>query len=181
MKNIFLLLLFTCFGVCATAQTQSSECVRAVPQPIVIRKIFPKTTFSLRKDKSYPFESIGFEKVYFKNGDKLVIENGGCENFSLNFQFETSRFIGKPTDAKFWYQKAIQLMQEIQSGINAPIAIRKGVKALNSYLQKTSRPKFNQEIDFGGREIRDVTWLVGVKKISQNSYKIELFFTTGPL
>ena len=59
-------------------------------------------------------------------------------------------------------------MKEIQSGINAPIAIRKGVKALNSYLQKTSRPKFNQEIDFGGNDIRDITSLVGVKKLGKN-------------
>ena len=181
MKIILLFLLFTCFGVCANAQTQSSECVRGAPQPIVIRKRFPKTVFSLRKNKAYPFELTGFETVNFKNGGKLVIENGGCENFTLIFRFETGRFSGKPNDVKFWYQKAIQLMQEIQSGIKAPVAIRKGVKALNSYLQKTLHPKFNQEIDFGGREIRDVTSLIGVKKLSQKNYKIELFFTTGPL
>lgn len=181
MKIIFLFLLFICSAFFVNAQTQSSECVRAAPQPIVIKRFFPKTTFLLKKNKAYPFELTGFETVNLKNGDKLVIENGGCENFSLSFRFETSRFIGKPTDAKFWYQKAIQLMQKIQSGIDAPIAIRKGIKALNSYLQKTLHPKFNQEIDFGGREIRDVTSLVGVKKLRQKSYNIELFFTTGPL
>jgi hypothetical protein len=181
MKHLLLSLLITCFGICINAQTQSDECVRAAPKPIVIKKIFPKTTFVIKKNKAFPFELKGFETVNFKNGDKLVIENGGCENFTLIFRFETDRFSEKPADVKFWYQKSIQLMREMLSGIDAPIALRQGTNALASYLKKTSRPKFNQEIDFGGTEIRDTTSLVSVKKINQNRYKIELFFSTGPL
>ena len=136
--------------------------MRAAPKPIVIKRVFPKTTFLLKKNKAYPFESIGFETVNFKNGDKLVIENSGCENFTLIFWFETSRFIGTPNDVKLGYQTAIRLMQEIQSGIDAPIAIRKGIRALNTYATKTTHPQFNREIDFGGSDIRDFASVVGL-------------------
>jgi hypothetical protein len=74
----------------------SFECVRAEPEPVVKKNIYPKTEFRLETNKEFPFQKLGYETVEFKNGDKLLIEHVGCENYTLIFRFETKRFTAKP-------------------------------------------------------------------------------------
>lgn len=160
----------------------SYECVRATPKLIIKKQVFSKTNFTLQKNKDFPFESIGFETVEFENGDHLIIENTGCENYTLIFHFQTSRFSDKLDDARFWYRAAVQLIEQTRKGlVDETNLVANGTKALNMFIKNNKTLKFDEEIDFGGKEIRDVVTLSKVKKPKGNRYKIELSFGSGPL
>jgi len=177
-----IILLIAAFAVCGLAQkSESFECVRATPEPIIKKEVYPQTTFVLQKNKSFPFNDIGFETVKFRNGDKLTIEHSGCENYTLIFRFETSRYNGKPADARFWYKKAVQLMQQAKKGFGSNNLIDRGMKALNSYIKNNRTLRFAKEISFGGEVIRDVVFFNQVKKRKGNRYEVELSFGIGPL
>jgi len=177
-----IILLIAAFVVCGLAQqSESFECVRATPEPIIKREVYPQTTFARRKNKSLPFNDIASETVKFKNGEKLSIEHTGCENYTLIFRFETNRFKRKTADARFWYKTALELMRQAKKGFGSNDLLDNGVKALNSYIKNNKTLKYAEEISFGGEEIRDVVFLSQVKKLRGNKYQVELSFGTGPL
>jgi len=151
------------------------------PNRLLKKKFTLKPLLSCKKNKSFPFNDIGFETVKFTNGDKLTIEHSGCENYTLIFRFETSRYNGKPADARFWYKKAVQLMQQAKKGFGSNNLIDRGMKALNSYIKNNRTLRFAKEISFGGEEIRDVVFFNQVKKRKGNRYEVELSFGIGPL
>jgi hypothetical protein len=184
MKYCFASLLIIAFVLCAKGQTtQSSDCVRAIPEPIIKKTVFPKTSFKLVKGKSYPFESVGYEKVQIKNGLNLIIINSGCENYTLTFRFEVSNLSHKIEDARFWYRKAVELMLMVKKGIRTPDTglINRGTNAINSYIKKNRKLKYENYIDFGGSEIRDVAVVDKVKKQGRKKYQIEVSYGVGPL
>ena len=143
----------------------SPECVRAKPEPIINKEVFTRTSFKLEKNSEFPFEFRGYETIEFENGDKLLIKNLGCENFTLKFHFETDRFPNKTNDIRFWYQTAADLMTQTMKGIREPNYIIEQVQALNSYIEKNKRHKFNEEIEVGDGSKETVT-LEKIKKIN---------------
>lgn len=165
----------------AANDENSFECVRAEPEPIIKKEVFPKTTFRLEKNKEFPHQNLGYETVEFENDDKLLIENIGCENFTLVFHFETDRFNGKTDDVRFWYKIATELLAQTDKGIGEQYSIKNELKALNSHIKKTKQLKFNEEIDYCGTEIRCVILLDEVKKLENNNMEIIVSFGTGPL
>ena len=139
---------------------QTEDCTRAVPESIVKKSVFPQTTFDLSEDKR-----TGTETVTFSDGDKLIITNTGCEYYYLSFRFETKRFSARTTDTKYWFKRAVELIEKTESGINdAPIQMKKAAAALKSHLKRTKKPQFGEEIDYGGNDIRT---FVTVKKIQK--------------
>lgn len=165
----------------AANDENSFECVRAEPEPIIKKEVFPKTTFRLEKNKEFPHQNLGYETVEFENGDKLLIENVGCENYTLIFHFETDRFTGKTDDVRFWYKTAAELIAQVNKGTNEPYLIKSGLKALNSYIKKNEQLKFAEEIDFGGSEIREVVTFNEIKKLKNDKVEIIISFGAGPL
>lgn len=165
----------------AVDDENSFECVRAEPEPIINKEIFPNTTFRLEKNKEFPFESLGYETVEFENGDKLLIENIGCENFTLVFHFETKRFLHDTDDARFWYKTAAGLIAQTNKGILESYKINNGLKALNSHIEKNKNLKFDEEIDYCGADIRCVITLDKVMKLENKKVEITVSFGTGPL
>lgn len=157
------------------------ECVRADPEPIIKKEVFPKTAFRLEKNKKFPFENLGYESVEFENGDKLLIENVGCENYTLIFNFETGRFEKDEKDVRFWYETAVKLIEAAQKGIREPYLVKDGVKALKKHIKTEKKLEYSKEIDFGGSDIRDVVTLEGVEKLDTGRFKVTLSFGTGPL
>ena len=118
LKLILLFSLVAIFVVNTSAQeATSSECTRGKPARILNKRVFPKTTFRLKKNKSYPFEYTGFETVKLKNGDNLTIKHYGCDNYSLSFRFQTSRFSGNANRVKFWYRNAVKLIIPISKNL----------------------------------------------------------------
>lgn len=168
------------------AKTQNNqdsfECIRATPESILKKTHFVESNFTLRKNEEFPFEMLGFESAKFKNGDKLLVENVGCENYTLIFRFETERFSGSLSDTKYWYQTAVRLIKQTKKGIidNAGL-IKNGTQALDSYIRKNKKPAFNEEIDFGGKEIRSVVIISEPVKRVGKAVEIEISFGIGPL
>lgn len=178
MKSLFLIILILIATFCANAQ----DCVRSIPVPILKKSVFPKKTFTLTKNKENPSEKIGYEKTKVNKDIDLTIVNAGCENYTLIFQFFVKNLNRSSNDTKYWYSKAIELMNLVKKGIRSQDInlINRGLKAISSYKNKTKNPKFENYIEFGGTEIRDTVVLDKVSKQGLKN-KIEIAFSVGSL
>jgi hypothetical protein len=164
------------------AATTEYNCVRATPEPIVKKSVFPNTKFVLKKIDDYG-QAIpnGLETVIFKNGDRLDITNSGCEMFTLNFRFETSQLTGKMKDNKYLYNRSAWLMSQMLPGLKPSLDITGGIAALKKYAAKQINPKIDKEIDYGDREIRSVVRLSQIKQLPNKKVLVEILFYYGPL
>lgn len=182
MKSCVLVILVFISTISAFAQNDEFECVRAEPVPILKKSVFPKKTFVLLGGTKDNPGKRGFEKTKVNKDIDLTIKNYGCENYTLEFQFTVKNIRRSPNETKFWYGKAIELMNLVKKGIRSMDVslVNRGLKALNSYRNKTKNPKFENYIDFGGKDIRDV---VALSKVSKKGleHKVEISFSVGPL
>ena len=176
--TLFLIILLISF-----VPVKADDCVRSVPEPIIKKTVFPNTTFKLSENKEYPAEKIGTETVKFNNGDSLVIENRGCENYTLVFKFTVSRFSSNLQNSKFWYATAIGLIEQTKRGIRKEDIwlISNGTAALKKYAGKYKTPKYDEYIEFSGDEIKESVSLNKVRKLKGAKYEIEVSFGVGPL
>jgi hypothetical protein len=162
------------------AEDPKRECVRGAAEPLVNKKYLPNSTFTLQPDSL-----TGIETVIFDNGDKLTITNHGCEYYALTFRFETSEYTRDSTLA-YWFEAAGDLMTKLIAAIDPPIDIKKGVAYLESYVLRDAKNKFrnvklNDEIDFGGKPVREFLTVNSIEKITDKKYAVELSFYKGPL
>jgi hypothetical protein len=155
--------------------TDDSGCVRGQAEPIVRKSVYPNAVFKLNNDNHS-----GTETVDFENGDRLIIENGGCEYYVLAFRFETSRFQADTTDILFWLDKGIKLVTEVEKGIDS-YHVTQGIKGLNDFLKTSKDLTLGEEIVFDDSEIRDFASVDRIQKIADKRYAIEISFATGPL
>ena len=165
----------------AAVKDLRDDCVRGQAEPIIKKTVFTKTKFILQSDSLTAIETVEFD-----NGDKLIINNWGCEYYTLTFRFETSRFQDNTTNIPYWFKKSVLLVSELYKGLDAPIDIKKGIDKLVNHididmLKNYANLKFGQEIDFGGEEIRDFVTLENVEKLTAKKFAITISFTTGPL
>lgn len=157
------------------------HCVRGEATPLVIKSVFPNTTFQLQPDSLSAIETVNFD-----NGDKLIINNYGCEYYVLTFRFETSRFQDDTTNIPFWFKKSCLLLSEIYDGIDCVISLKEGVDKLVNYIDADQPNNYQNlellhEIDFGGTDMRDVISVDRIEKMSADKYAIEITFWKGPL
>ncbi len=157
------------------------ECVRGQAEPIIKKEYFPNTTFTLQPDSLTAIETVQLD-----NGDRLTIKNWGCEYYILTFSFETTKFQQDTADLKFWYQATIQLMTSMLAGLDAPIDIKQGLVSLDRYYLNDEKNnfknlKFEDEIDFGGEEIRSFVTLERIEQINDKTFGITVSFAIGPL
>jgi hypothetical protein len=182
---LFCPVFFSLFSATMLAQGQASkpvECVRSIPQPIVKKTVFPNTNFAL-KDIDYVgvVVPLGLETVQFSNGDKVTITNSGCENFTLSFQFETSRFTGRVQDTKYWFARSVELMKQLEPGLETSLNLKQGIAMMEKYMMTTVNPSIGHEIDYGSQEIRSIVQLADVKQLGNQSFTVKVIFSTGPL
>jgi hypothetical protein len=152
MKKIiqFVALLFILICTISAKEKTNQDCTRGVAQPIISKKVYPNTTFKLNKDKLTSVET-----VIFKNGDKLIIKNEGCEYYVLKFRFETSRFQESTSDLAFWFKKSALLTSELYNGIIEANFIKRGIDKLILKTESNQNLKLGEEIDFGSDEMRE--------------------------
>jgi Fe-S cluster assembly iron-binding protein IscA len=166
----------------ATSKSPAAQCVRSIPQPIVKKSVFPNANFTL-KDIDYVgvIVPLGLETVELSNGDKVAITNSGCENFTLSFQFETSRFTGQVQDTKYWFARSVELMKQLEPGLETSINLKQGINVLDKYTRDTANPAIGHEIDYGDQEIRSIVQLADVKELGNQSFAVKVIFSIGPL
>ena len=156
---------------------QGIDCGRGQAEPVIQKAHFPNTTFILQPDSITAIET-----VTFNNGDKLIIRHWGCEYYVLTLCFETARFNADTTALKFWYITTVKLLNEVKYGIDAPIDIDKGTKALNKYISlHTFDLALQQEIDFGSNDLRSFVTFDRIEKIDDKKFGVMVSFATGPL
>lgn len=152
-----------------------SSCVRGKAEPILKKDRFPNSRFKINKNGL-----TGTESTDLKEGDKLIITNGGCEYYVLGFRFETSRFQHDTTDINFWSAKIVDLMNEITDGIDAPIDLKKGTNELRKYIAN-NEIKILEELIFEPGEIRTYLTIDRVQKMDNKKYGLEISYIVGPL
>lgn len=153
---------------------QTEDCTRSTPAPVIKKSVFPETTFKLSRDKH-----TGTETVKFVNGDRLTITNAGCEYYYLSFKFESDRFSARAAGTKYWFKQAVEFIKQIEKGVDAPVQMADAVKALKKYIKET--PKFGEEIDYGGADIRMFVIINRIKKLPGRKPVLEIAFAIGPL
>jgi len=164
-----------------TEENQNGECVRGQAEPIVKKKVYPNTTFTLQPDKLTAYETVTFD-----NKDKLIIHNWGCEYYVLTFRFETSRFQEDVKNLPFWYQKSHLLMTEIMNGLDTPFVTSKELATLKAFTDEKIKTnpesfKLEEEIDHGDSEIRNFITVDKIEKLTDKKFAIEISFSIGPL
>lgn len=177
MKYTFcvFVIYFLCYF--SNSIAQNNNCVRGQAEPVVKKLVYPNSQFQLQADSL-----TAIEIVNFSNGDKLIIRNWGCESYILTFRFETSRFLDTKNKLGFWFEKAIILMKEVENGVNAPINIKKGIKALEKHLKNSKKNnykdlKLEEEIDFGDiNGFRDFVKIDKVERLTNKQIVLEISF-----
>lgn len=155
-----------------------SDCIRGQAETVIKKSVYPNAIFKLNSDNH-----TGTETIDLKNGDKLIINNWGCEYYVLTFRFETERFSSDTTNNIYWLNKATILMKEIETGLDAPLDINGGIDAIPIYLSSLDSSTYNlgDEIVYDDDVIRDFVTLDRVQKINDRRFAIEISFATGPL
>lgn len=160
-----------------TIQDLREECIRGQAEPIVIPNKNNKANFQLQADSLTAIETFSSS-----SGDWIQINNWGCEYYTLTFKIETKKYKADTESLKYWYVKTYELMKEIETELDAPIEINDGLEALNLYVSKNVFDlKLEEEIDFGGDDIRSFVTLHSIEKNEANNYVIEISFSIGPL
>ena len=154
----------------------SSGCNRGQAVSVVKKEVYPNALFKLNDD-----HLSGTETIELKDGDKLVIKNWGCEYYVLTFRFETNRFKADTTDIKYWMDKAIILMSEIEKGLHAPLHISDGTAAIQTFLKSYKEYQLGDEIVSKEGEIRDFVTFDRIQKLGDQRFAIEISYATGPL
>lgn len=150
-------------------------CIRRQAEPVVKKNYFLATTFVLQPDSL-----TGVETVSMRNGDKLIITNWGCESYVLTFRFETAKFKANASQLRYWYIVAGKLMNEVLPGIDAPLDIKEGVRALNHYAAKNAkRLRLQSEINFSGDEAVRIVTLDSIARTQNNRTAVTISFTAG--
>ena len=165
----------------ADTLTPVTDAVRGQATRILKPSFFHSPTFVLLGDSI-----TGIETTQLENGDKLILTNCGWEYYTLGFRFETTRFEKDTTDIHFWCIKAIEMMQSIEPGLDAPIDIKLGTKKFLEFLDGDAKNNYSnvslgKEIDYGGDDIREFVWLNRIEKIDDKRIAIEINYSMGPL
>lgn len=155
-----------------------SDCIRGQAASVTKKTVYPNAIFKLNSDNH-----TGIETVDLKNGERLVINNWGCEYFVLTFRIETERFQADTTNTIYWLDKVVILMKEIEDGIDAPLNIQGGIEAIPIHMASMDSRMYElgEEIVFKDDIIRDFVTLDRVQRVSDKRFAIEVSFATGPL
>lgn len=165
----------------AKTLTPVTDAVRGQAERIFKPSFFPNSTFVLLGDSI-----TGIETTKLDNGDKLILTNCGFEYFTLAFRFETTRIQRDTADIPFWCRQAIEMMQAIEPGLDSPLDIKLGTKKLLEFLDGDASNNYSNvalqnQIDYGGDDIREFVWLKRIEKIDEKRIAIEISYSMGPL
>ena len=149
MKLIILL-----FMLSFSAWADNDECTAAEAKYIVsndIQKKLKMYTQYKKKPENNPNATL-FEKLTFKTGLKVTLEQGGCDHFSREYSFVIDRKYKKPNDIKSILQVSlIKAKQIVDIGLKLPeVEVFKNLDMKNKNLDFYEHDeKFTVEIGDG--------------------------------
>jgi hypothetical protein len=152
----------------------ADDCVRSIPQPIIIKTKYPNAKFKL-------IGRTGYETLTFQNGDMMEIENGGCEYYSLIFRFKTSTFVADSTNFKGSCEQFIMLLSKIKPAIDCPLDLKMAINSIEKLKNNKENLRLDQEIIIEPGEIRQFATINRVSKISDKVSVFEIRISIGPL
>ena len=157
-------------GFVPCSKAQDDPCVRSIPEPMLDHKLFKDAKFILNKKKR-----IGIETVTLPNGDKLKLENCGCETFTILFTLSSSKTEFSKSKLDVCYVTAAQTLTEISHNNKMPWTIRRIV----GILKKCSShpPKLGKEINIEPGEIPTAFVMDSIS----DKHTIHFHISTGPL
>ena len=85
------LLAILCLMMVSTPMHSNDDCVRALPEPIVITSHLDLSHYELKKQDSRHIEEV----IQLKTGRKVIIAQYGCVHFGLSYKFLMDKeFVG---------------------------------------------------------------------------------------
>ncbi|MCI5058660.1 MAG: hypothetical protein MRY83_21290 [Flavobacteriales bacterium] len=167
-----------------TSENENIEempCSRGPAEPIAKPGYFKSSSFVMDDD-----QISGLETIEQENGDRLIIKNWGCGYYCLTFRFETGRFAEDTTNLQFWFKKAVLLIGEINSGLEAPLNLEKGKDALINHIDLDLPNNYEnlhlgEKIHYDGQDISSLISVDRIQKLSDKKYAVEITYLYGPL
>ncbi|RTQ47858.1 hypothetical protein EJV47_18235 [Hymenobacter gummosus] len=154
---------------------QDDGCVRGLPEPVLNKAVFPTATFQLNKARRE-----GLETARLGGGTRLSLRNSGCEYYTLTFRFE-GQLGTTPTDTRGWYRQAAALLRQTAPGLQASVHPLQAATALTRAAAARAAPALNQELYYGGNDVREYVTLDQARRVGSNGYFLELTVALGPL
>lgn len=158
-----------------SAPIQDDDCVRALPEPVLKKAVFPAARFQLDKARRE-----GTETAQLGNGTRLRIRHWGCEYYTLTFRFE-GQLSPAPADLRAWYRQAAALLRQTAPGLDAPVHPLQAAAALTHAAAAKAAPALNQELHYAGEDIRETVTLEKARQTGPGGYSLELTVAVGPL
>ena len=162
--------------VTSTEDNDYYDCIRGQAESVIKKDVYPNSVFKLNTDNF-----TGTETVELKNGERLIINNWGCEYYVLTFRFEVERYNADTTDTQFWLDKAVILMKEIEPGLDAPLDIETGTTAIINFLKENKEYRLGDEFNYNDELIMDLVSVDRIQKINDKRFAVEISFAKGPL
>ncbi len=150
------------------------ECVRGLPESVVIKSKYPDATFKL-------VDRTGYETMKFENGDILEIENGGCEYYSITFSVRTSRIIADSVNFKETCNQFSTLLDQIKPAVDCPLDLEKASEIIKKLKDNQEGLNPGSEIVIEDGDIRQFANIQRVTKISDKESLFSISITIGPL
>lgn len=150
------------------------ECVRGLPEPVVIKSKYPDATFKL-------VDKVGYETLKLENGDILEIENSGCEYYSLTFSVRTTRIIADSTDFKGTCDQFATLLELIKPAVDCPVDLEKASGIIKKFKDNQEGLTFNSEIVIEDGDMRQFANVHRATKISDSESLFSITLSIGPL
>jgi hypothetical protein len=124
------------------ADQEDSICVRGEPEPLYTMKSPGVKAHSFKKRSSHEAE----EEITFKSGDKVRINNWGCEYFVNTFYYESKSIKGNNSDMTYWFKKSAEILKVLsRSNPNIVFDLEKAANTLEAKVINNKGLSFAHE------------------------------------
>ena len=162
------------------------ECSREIPKNVV------KGNF-INYESSFDEEKqMNLESFQLPNGIQTVVENSGCEYYTLKVSFEfPSEY--KSEEVLRWYQLAVENLSMKKDSIDTPLSFENSVNALSLYAKNEDVLDYNVTLYANCVEgyclentnpedfLADFIFIEEPQAVSQDKILLSIIFSKGPL
>jgi hypothetical protein len=154
---------------------KNHHCIRGEPAPTLTGQN-PNIVF---KDFKLNGTS-GIERAVMYSGDSLIIENSGCEVFTLTYTLKSSTITATPSDMPFWFNKVSDLLLALQDS-DVPLDFKNAsavIKTLSGKSGIAKAKEYSLNNDTGN--MSEKFQLLATGKLKKGAY-MKFRLTTKPI